>query len=111
MGVFDGAAVGAGAFDLEQFAGHGGGQGFVEVVTCAFEILLIGGGLVVDGSLIDELAGGVDDEDVRGGLGSVEAADGAVGVEQGGGGRGVHGLEVGVLFRLGDVALLAGRGD
>ena len=71
MGVFDGAAVGAGAFDLERFAGHGGGQDFVEVVTCAFEILLIGGGLVVDGSLIDELAGGVDDEDVRGGLGSV----------------------------------------
>ncbi len=51
MGVFDGAAVGAGALDGYGFAGHGGVEGVVEVVLGSLEVGLIGGGLVVDGSL------------------------------------------------------------
>jgi hypothetical protein len=95
---------------LKRFAGHGGCQGFVEIVARALEVGLLGGGFVVDGALIDELAGGVDDEDVWGGFGFVEAADGAVGIEERGGRCGVHGLEVGVLLCGGHVALLSGCG-
>jgi len=60
-------------------------RALLRVVVGSFEIGLVCGGLVVDGALIDELAGGVDDEHVRGGFGFVEAADGAGGVEEDGG--------------------------
>ena len=108
--VLYGAAVGAGGGDGDGFAGHGGIEGFVEVVVGGLDVGLIGGGLVVDGSLVDELAGGVDDEHVRGGLGLVEMADLTGRVEDGGGGCGLHGLEVVVFFGGGNVALLAGCG-
>ncbi len=80
----------------------------MRVVVGGLDVGLVGGGLVVDGSLVDELAGGVDDEDVGCGLGLVEVADGAGGIENGGGGGGLHGLEVLVLFGGGYVALFAG---
>ena len=47
------------------------------------DVGLVGGGFIVDGSLVDEFALWVDDEDVRGGLGLVEVADLAAGVEDG----------------------------
>ena len=50
----------------------------------------VGVGFVVDGSDVDELAGGIDDEDVRGGFCFVETAYGAGGVEERCGGSGVH---------------------
>src|SRR3982074_3945994 len=105
--VFDGTAVGAGAGDWDRLAGHGVGQGFVEVVARALQVLLVGCGFVVDGALIDELAGWIDDEDVGRGLGFVETGNRAGGVEERSGGSGVHGFEVGVLFGRRDVALLA----
>src|ERR1035438_4129668 len=75
---------------FHRFARHRSVQGVVQVVVRDLQARRVGGGLVVDGSLVDELAGGIDDEDVRRGARVVQTPNGAGGVHQRGAGRGMH---------------------
>ncbi len=67
-------------------------------------------GLLSMAPCVDEFAGGVDDEHVRRGLGLSRGGRWCRWDRGGGGGCGVHGLDVGILLRRGDVSLLAGSG-
>jgi hypothetical protein len=58
MSVVHRASVRLGDGHIHRFARHGGVQGVVQVVARDLQAGRVGGGLVVDGSLVDEFAGG-----------------------------------------------------
>src|SRR5687767_12693721 len=64
--VFDAAAVGLGGGRGDLFAVHGFVHRRRHVVVRALDVFLFVAGLVIDGALVDHVAGGIDDEHVGG---------------------------------------------
>jgi hypothetical protein len=75
VAVVDRASVGLGDGHGRRPARHGGVQGVVQIIVRDLQACRVRCGLVVDGSLVDQLAAGIDDEDVRPGARVVRAAD------------------------------------
>ena len=91
-------------------AGQGLVQGLFDVIGGAFDVGGVHGLRVVDGPFVDEVAFGIDDVEGGRDLGVIEFADGAVFVEEDGGGSGTF-LFLGLVGFLGaHVTLFAGSG-
>lgn len=105
--VFDATAVGFGLCNGDKPAGENGVEGVGDVVVGFGDVVFTEAGDAIDGAHINELAGAIQHEHVRGGFGTECLADEAGGIRHFKGALKAHALDVGGGGFGVEVALLA----